>query len=568
MDQPEFATFWAADAKRQEDAINASAACKDDRPAAAATRCRIGTRIMTLRADHVAGAFFVGFGMLVIALSGDLPIGSLSIPGSGFLPKILAVLTILFGVVLVAARARRASPSPSWTWSDAQACRPGGRDHRGRHRAFTTGLAFSPRWCCDLRAAGRHRAAQFAARRGLQPRRRRCHLRLVRIRAQDAAQHRPVRLLGSRVETTLLSLAHGFAVAFQPDNLWYAFLGCLVGTLVGVLPGIGPLSGISILLPVTFGLNATQAIIMLAGIYYGSQYGGSTTSILMRIPGRSLLGDDLHRRLRHGARKAAPAPRSASPRSAPGSAAPSASSCSPWWRRRWRRIALQLRPAGIHRAAGARPDLPRLHVVVVADPHAADGLPRPAARHDRHRQHDRPFPLQLRSRRARRRHRHRAGRGRPVRARRNPVDAEQRAPSANVISPKLRDLLPTASEWHEAAMPIARGTLLGFIIGIIPGLGAHHFQLSVLCAGEARLQASGGIRQGRGRRRRRPGNRQQRRLDRRLRADAGARHSDQPDHRGADRRLDAARHLGRADAGQRAARTCSGASSPRCMSAT
>ncbi|HEY4141416.1 MAG TPA: tripartite tricarboxylate transporter permease [Pseudolabrys sp.] len=89
------------------------------------------------------------------------------------------------------------------------------------------------------------------------------------------------------METTLLSLAHGFAIAFQPDNLWYAFLGCLVGTLVGVLPGIGPLSGISILLPVTFGLNATQAVIMLAGIYYGSQYGGSTTSILMRIPGEA-----------------------------------------------------------------------------------------------------------------------------------------------------------------------------------------------------------------------------------------------------------------------------------------
>ncbi|MBV9556722.1 MAG: tripartite tricarboxylate transporter permease, partial [Pseudolabrys sp.] len=78
------------------------------------------------------------------------------------------------------------------------------------------------------------------------------------------------------MDTTLISLAHGFAVALQPDNLWYAFLGCLVGTLVGVLPGIGPLSGISILLPVTFGLNATQAVIMLAGIYYGSQYGGST----------------------------------------------------------------------------------------------------------------------------------------------------------------------------------------------------------------------------------------------------------------------------------------------------
>lgn len=89
------------------------------------------------------------------------------------------------------------------------------------------------------------------------------------------------------MEPTLLSLAHGFGIAFQPDNLWYAFLGCLVGTLVGVLPGIGPLSGISILLPVTFGLNATQAVIMLAGIYYGSQYGGSTTSILMRIPGEA-----------------------------------------------------------------------------------------------------------------------------------------------------------------------------------------------------------------------------------------------------------------------------------------
>src|SRR6202140_3575916 len=89
------------------------------------------------------------------------------------------------------------------------------------------------------------------------------------------------------METTLLSLAHGFAIAFQLDNLWYAFLGCLVGTLVGVLPGIGPLSGISILLPVTFGLNATQAVIMLAGIYYGSQYGGSTTSILMSIPGEA-----------------------------------------------------------------------------------------------------------------------------------------------------------------------------------------------------------------------------------------------------------------------------------------
>ena len=83
------------------------------------------------------------------------------------------------------------------------------------------------------------------------------------------------------------SLALGFSVALRPDVLVYALLGCLVGTLVGMLPGIGPLAGISILLPATFGLDATKAIVMLAGIYYGSQYGGSTTSILMRIPGEA-----------------------------------------------------------------------------------------------------------------------------------------------------------------------------------------------------------------------------------------------------------------------------------------
>jgi putative tricarboxylic transport membrane protein len=76
-------------------------------------------------------------------------------------------------------------------------------------------------------------------------------------------------------------------VALQPGVLWYAFLGCLVGTLVGMLPGIGPLAGVSILLPLTFGLDATKAIVMLAGIYYGSQYGGSTTAILLRIPGEA-----------------------------------------------------------------------------------------------------------------------------------------------------------------------------------------------------------------------------------------------------------------------------------------
>ncbi len=86
---------------------------------------------------------------------------------------------------------------------------------------------------------------------------------------------------------TLQNLSLGFGVALAPGVLLYAFVGCIVGTLVGVLPGVGPLAGISLLLPATFGLDATRAVVMLAGIYYGAMYGGSTTSILMRIPGEA-----------------------------------------------------------------------------------------------------------------------------------------------------------------------------------------------------------------------------------------------------------------------------------------
>ena len=86
---------------------------------------------------------------------------------------------------------------------------------------------------------------------------------------------------------TFDSLLLGFSVALRPDVLWYAFLGCLVGTLVGMLPGIGPLATIAMLLPITFNVPPVAALIMLAGIYYGAQYGGSTTAILINLPGES-----------------------------------------------------------------------------------------------------------------------------------------------------------------------------------------------------------------------------------------------------------------------------------------
>ena len=83
------------------------------------------------------------------------------------------------------------------------------------------------------------------------------------------------------------NLALGFGVAFTLQNLAYAFVGCLLGTLIGVLPGIGPLATIAMLLPATYGLPPVSALIMLAGIYYGAQYGGSTTAILVNLPGES-----------------------------------------------------------------------------------------------------------------------------------------------------------------------------------------------------------------------------------------------------------------------------------------
>lgn len=84
---------------------------------------------------------------------------------------------------------------------------------------------------------------------------------------------------------TIGFLFEGFSNAISLGNLFFAMVGCILGTLVGVLPGIGPTAGIAILLPITTFIPPIPAIIMLSAIYYGAMYGGSTTSILMNIPG-------------------------------------------------------------------------------------------------------------------------------------------------------------------------------------------------------------------------------------------------------------------------------------------
>src|SRR5919204_4178431 len=85
----------------------------------------------------------------------------------------------------------------------------------------------------------------------------------------------------------LSGLSHGFAVALHPGNLLWCFVGVFLGTLVGIMPGLGPPATIAMLLPLTLLMNPAAAIIMLAGIYYGAKYGGSTTSILLNVPGES-----------------------------------------------------------------------------------------------------------------------------------------------------------------------------------------------------------------------------------------------------------------------------------------
>src|SRR5690349_25122839 len=84
---------------------------------------------------------------------------------------------------------------------------------------------------------------------------------------------------------SLNNLVYGFGIALAPANLGFCLVGALLGTLVGVLPGIGPVTAIALLLPLTFKISATGAIIMLAGIYYGANHAGSTTAIMLNMPG-------------------------------------------------------------------------------------------------------------------------------------------------------------------------------------------------------------------------------------------------------------------------------------------
>ncbi len=283
---------------------------------------------------------------------------------------------------------------------------------------------------------------------------------------------------------TLHSLMLGFSVALQPDVLLYAFIGCLVGTLVGMLPGVGPLAGISILLPATFGLDATKAIVLLAGIYYGSQYGGSTTSILMRIPGEAssvmtcIDGYAMAQRGRAGAALAIAAVGSfvagtLSVLALTLVAPPLAT------------LALRFGPPEytallllglVFLAYMSTTSLARTLLM------ASVGLLLGCIGIDTMSGHFR-YAFDIKE----------LGDGIGI----VPVAVglfglgeilatASRQMTAPVVSPRFADLMPTRQEWREASAPIARGSVLGFIVGIVPG-SAHIISSFISYALEKRL---------------------------------------------------------------------------------
>jgi putative tricarboxylic transport membrane protein len=286
------------------------------------------------------------------------------------------------------------------------------------------------------------------------------------------------------VAETLGGLALGFQVALSPGVLAYAFLGCLVGTLVGVLPGVGPLAGISLLLPATFGLDATRAIVLLAGIYYGSMYGGSTTSILMRIPGEAASvmtcvdGYAMTRKGRGGAALAVAAVGSfvagtLSVAALMLLAPPLAEFALRFGPPEYTALlvlgllALAFMSTGSMPKALATAALGLLFGMVGID--TMTGFTR--------------FSFGLRE----------LGDGIGV----VPVavglfglaevlySAGQPEPPA-VTRPRLAELLPTREEWRASVGPIGRGTVLGFLVGVIPG-SAHIISSFVSYAVERRL---------------------------------------------------------------------------------
>ena len=280
------------------------------------------------------------------------------------------------------------------------------------------------------------------------------------------------------------NLAIGFGVALTPANLGFAFIGAMVGTLIGVLPGIGPIATIAMLLPLTFHLEPVSGLIMLAGIFYGAQYGGSTTAILVNLPGETssvvtcIDGHQMARQGRAGAALAVAAHRLVLRRLHLDRAD-----------RGLRAAARQGRPvvrrAGIFLADGARPDRRGGAGARLGDQGGGDDRARPAGRPGRHRRQHRRHALHLRHPRIDRRHRRRDARRSAcsASARSSPICRGRRR-SARWSRRRSRGCGRPRDDFRRSWPAVLRGTALGSILGVLPGGGATLELVRRLCAGK------------------------------------------------------------------------------------
>ena len=267
---------------------------------------------------------------------------------------------------------------------------------------------------------------------------------------------------------TLNELLGGFAAAMTWQNLIFAFLGCLLGTIIGVLPGIGPVAGVALLIPLTMNLDATGAIIMLCAIFYGTAYGGTITSVLLNTPGEAasaITTIDGYAMTKMG--KAGAALTIAAVGSFVGGTiatlGPGRSRQTP------RGTGSARRTTGILRPDGRRHIPPRRAGRQVHGQSSHLRRPGPADRHGRHRPGRRRPAVHIRHGPAPgRRQLRRRDRGR-LRTLGTPFLPQGR-PDPHSACPGLAFPAPHRREWRRSAPAMARGTGIGFGLGLIPGM--------------------------------------------------------------------------------------------------
>ncbi len=243
-----------------------------------------GRRLLRKR-DFYAGGLMILVGLVAAYKGPSYQLGTLMRMGPGFMPTALGVLLILLGIVIAGSAVNTAEGEgedilpeyPQWRGWGCILAGPVCFIIFGSVGGFIP-ATFS---CVFVSALG-DREFDIEERIRAVAHRHRLRRRGVFLSAASADAvadlGRPV------IETALADLWTGFGVALEPHNLMWCFVGVLVGNMVGVLPGMGPLATISILLPLTFGIKPVGAILMLAGILYGAQYGGAICSILLNLP--------------------------------------------------------------------------------------------------------------------------------------------------------------------------------------------------------------------------------------------------------------------------------------------